>query len=191
MSVGEKLLTVQAFWEKYANQPFELVEGEVIPVTPAGGRHGSVGSRTITQLRLFVDENDLGEVYSSETGFYLNETTMRGTDAAFVRKDRLKLITDPEKFVPFAPDLAVEIVSPGDTASEVQKKVELYLAAGTRLVWIMFPELRQVVAHTPDGKSRTYKEGDLLDGGDVLPGLKIPVSKLFPPEHEQDTREEN
>src|SRR5215813_2346115 len=112
MSVGEKLLTVQAFWEKYAHQPFELIGGEVIPLTSVGGRHGSVGSRAITQLRLFVDENDLGEVYTSETGFCLNENTMRGADAAFVRKDRLKLITDPEKFVPFAPDLAVEIVSP-------------------------------------------------------------------------------
>src|SRR5258708_8399054 len=98
MSVGERLLNVQAFWEKYAHQPFELVEGEVRSVTPAGGRHGSVGSRTITQLRLYVDENDLGEVYSSETGFYLNETTMHGTYAAFVRKDRLHLVINPWKF---------------------------------------------------------------------------------------------
>src|SRR5258708_1634201 len=182
MATRTDLLTVETFWTQYADRPYELIEGEVVEVTPSGNLHGLIASRVIAQLRYFVDEHDLGEVYSSETGFQLSPNTMRAADAAFVKKDKLLRITEPEKYVPFAPDLAVEVVSPGDTASEVQNKVELYLAAGTSLVWVIFPDLKKVVVYQNTHKSETLSLADTLDGGAVLPGLNIPVSKLFPPE---------
>ena len=182
MATRSNLLTVETFWTQYADKPYELIEGEVIEVTPSGHLPGLIASRVIAQLRYFVDEHDLGEVYSSETGFQLSPNTMRAADAAFVKKDNLPRITEPEKYVPFAPDLAVEVVSPGDSASEIQNKVELYLAAGTSLVWVIFPDLKKVVVYQNTHKSETLSLADTLDGGAVLPGLNIPVSKLFPPE---------
>ncbi|MEP7284899.1 MAG: Uma2 family endonuclease [Chloroflexota bacterium] len=190
MAIRDQVMTVEAFWEQYANQPFELIEGEVSPVAPTGNLHGLVGSRVIAQLRYFVDARDLGEVYSSETGFYLTETTMRAADAAFVCEQKLSLITETQKFVPFAPDLAVEIVSPGDSASEIQKKVDLYLAAGTSIVWVIYPDLKKVVVYSGD-KGYSVPFDGTLDGGDLLPGLKLPVSKLFPPELAAAPQEES
>ena len=182
MATRTNLLTVETFWKQYADMPYELIEGEVVEVTPAGNLHGLIASRVIAQLRYFVDDNDLGEVYSSETGFQLSPNTMRGADAAFIKKDKLSRITEPEKFVPFAPDLAVEVVSPGDKASEIQTKVELYLAAGTSIVWVIFPDIKKVVVYQNNHKSETLSLEDTLDGNIVLPGLNIPVRKLFPPE---------
>ena len=189
MTIREHVLTVEAFWQKYAHRPFELIEGEVVRVAPTGNLHGLVGSRFIAQLRYHVDAHDLGEVYSSETGFYLSPTTIRTADAAFVRKSKLSLITDAEKYIPFAPDLAVEIVSPRDKAKAIQKKINLYLAAGTLLVWVAFPELRQVAVHHPDGTSEILSADDILDGGEVLPGFSVQVSKLFPPETTAESQE--
>ncbi len=90
-------------------------------------------------------------------------------------------VTEPQKYIPFAPDLAVEVVSPGDSASETRDKVDLYRAAGTRLIWVIYPSLRKVDVYLPDGTSYQVAEEGTLDGGDVLPGLQIPVSRLFPP----------
>jgi Uma2 family endonuclease len=182
MTVQETLLTVEEFWKQYAGKPFELVEGEIVAVTPAGGLHGAITRRVASHLGNYVDENELGEVYGAETGFYLSPTVMRGADAAFVRKEKLEKITDLESYIPFAPDLAVEVVSPNDMATEIQKKVKLYLAAGTALVWVIYPDLRSVVAHYPDQTSKTFSSDSTLDGSDVLPGLEIAVSHLFPPE---------
>ncbi len=106
---------------------------------------------------------------------------MRGADAAFVVQAWWETVEEPEKYVPFAPDLAVEVVSPNDTAPEIREKVDLYLDAGTRLVWVLYPDSRKVIAHFPNGTSRAFSESDTLDGGDVLPGLRISVTKLFPP----------
>src|SRR5258708_26478711 len=173
MTIRENVLTVEAFWQKYAHRPFELIEGEVVRVAPTGNLHGLVGSRFIAQLRYHVDAHDLGEVYSSETGFYLSPTTVRAADAAFVRKSKLSLITEAEKYIPFAPDLAVEIVSPRDTAKAIQKKINLYFAAGTLLIWISFPKPRQVAVHHPHGTSEIFSADHMLDGRDVLPGFTV------------------
>jgi Uma2 family endonuclease len=88
---------------------------------------------------------------------------------------------DWKKYIPFAPDLAVEVVSQHDTAAEVQEKVDLYLNAGTRLVWLFYPSVEQVLVHRADRTSTTILQDGFLDGEDVLPGFKIAVADLFPP----------
>jgi Uma2 family endonuclease len=102
-------------------------------------------------------------------------------DLAFISSDRLAKVSDVEKYLPFAPDLAVEVVSPTNTASEIQLKVDQYLAAGTRLVWVVYPDLRKVSVFQPGGASSPAAYTETLDGGDVLPGLKLAVADLFPP----------
>jgi Uma2 family endonuclease len=182
MAVQEQLLTVEAFWDQYAGKPYELIHGRVVEVTPTGLAHGAVIPRVGTLLGAFVDANGLGEVVGAETGFWLGPHTLRGPDCAYIRQEKFASVTEPEKYVPFAPDLAVEVVSPGDTASDIRDKVDLYRAAGTRLVWVIYPSLRKIDVYLPDGTSYEVKKDGTLDGGDVLPGLSISVNDLFPAE---------
>ena len=175
-------MTVEAFWEQYANQPYELIDGEVVAVVPAGLSHGFITSRIAAKLRQFVDEHDLGEVTGAETGFRLSSDTLRAPDAAFISHAKLTTVVEAEKFATFAPDLAVEVVSPNDAASDIQQKVDSYLEAGTALVWVIYPDLRKVVVHHPDGTARSVPYEGTLDGGEVLPGLQLPVADLFPPQ---------
>ncbi len=181
MVVGERLMTVEEFWAQYAGQPYELVEGEITAVTPTGYLHMIVTTRVITQLRNFVDTHQLGEVGGAEGGFYLSPTEMRTADAAFISNEKLARITDPDKYLPFAPDLAVEVIAPGDTAADIQHKVDTDLQAGTALVWVIYPSLKKVIVYRPDGTARAIPEDGTLDGGEVLPGLAVPVKSLFPP----------
>ncbi len=179
MTVQEQLMTAEAFWELHAGKPYELVRGEVIEVPLAGYSHGATCSCVAGKLGAFVDAHDLGDVVI-DTGFRLAADTICGPDVAFMSQQNLATITESDKYLPFAPDLAVEVVSPGDTASEVQDKVDLYLDAGTRLVWIMYPTLQHVVVHRADRTSKTVLRDGIVDGEDVLPGLKIAVVDLFP-----------
>lgn len=178
MVVHEKLMTVEDFWTVYAGQPYELVEGRIVEVTPAGFSHGAITSRAAALLRAFVDANGSGEVVGAETGFWLDEHTLRAPDCAFVSQDKLASIEEADKYVPFAPDLAVEVVSPGDNAANIRDKVSQYRRAGTRLIWVIYPSIRKVDVYLPDGTS--YEASSTLDGGDVLPGLQLAVTDLFP-----------
>ena len=179
MVIREQIITVEQFWEAFAGKPFELVDGEVVKVLLRGGLHGVVAARIGTILSNFVIENSLGDVFGVGTAFQLGND-LRGTDAAFVSMERWQTVTEPDKYVPFAPDLAVEVVSPNDTAADVRAKVDLYLTHNTQLVWIVYPAQRQVIVHDPDHTARTFTEDKTLDGGDVLPGLQVPVAKFFP-----------
>jgi Uma2 family endonuclease len=104
---------------------------------------------------------------------------VRIPDVSFIAQARLPDGSVPEGFIPGAPDLAVEIVSPGDRAEEVYGKVREYLDAGARLVWVVWPRHRAVTAYPPDGQSRELREDDELDGGAVLPGFRVRVGDLF------------
>jgi len=180
MAVQERLMTVDEFWQEYAGKPYELVRGEVIEVTPTGLSHGAVTRRIGALLGAFVDAHKLGEVLGAETGFWLGEHTLRGADCAFISAEKMRSVQDPDKFAPFAPDLAVEVVSPTDNAPDIRDKVDLYRTAGTRLVWVVYPSLRKVDVYVPGGTSHQVSEDGVLDGGDVLPGLQINVADLFP-----------
>jgi Uma2 family endonuclease len=159
----------------------ELVKGELLEMPPAGGRHGRVASRVDYRLRSYVEPNDLGEVFAAETGFWISHDpdTVRAPDASFVAKGRLPAGEPPTGYLDLAPDLAVEVVSPGDTAGEVQAKVEDWLRAGVRLVWVFYPDTRSVAIYGGLHDVRVLTEQDELDGGQVLPGFRCRVRELF------------
>ncbi len=181
MKVQDKRLTADEFEALYMDEPYELIEGKLIEVSPTAASRGSITSRVTTQLRLFVDAHRLGEVYGAETGFMLSPITVRAPDAAFIGNAKLALIKDADRFLPFAPDLAVAVVSPNDRATQIQKKIELFLTAGTPLIWIVYADMPRVIVYRPDQAPKTVLYGDVLDGDDVLPGLHIAVADLFPP----------
>lgn len=181
MAVQHRLMTVEEFWEQYEDKPYELINGEVVETVPTGILHGAVERRVAKALGNFVDDHHLGEVLVGELGVQLGPNTLRAADVAFVSNARLKSVADPQKYLAFAPDLAIEVVSPGNTIKDIDLKVEQYLQAGTVLVWVVYPEARKVIVHQVGAKPQTIGEDGALDGGDVLPGLAIPVADLFPP----------
>ena len=161
---------------------YELIRGELRPMSPSGGPHGDATSRVSFYVNGVVYGDDLGVTFAAETGFFLERDpdTVKAPDFAFVAYERLPEPL-PEGYVPLVPDLAVETRSPNDTAREVAEKVEEWLAAGVRLVWVIEPRKRTITAHRTGRPPQTLGIDDTLDGEDVVPGLAVPVARIFPP----------
>ena len=158
---------------------YELVNGEIRQMPPPGGEHGDRAMRVSIPFGYYVYTHNLGIVLAAETGFKIDNYNVRAPDFAFVSKERVEQYGIPKGYFPFAPDLAVEVVSPGDTKKEVQEKAEWWLAVGTRLVWVVDPKRTIVIAYYMDGSVTEYKVGDTLDGVDVVPGFKLAVKDIF------------
>ena len=159
----------------------ELVQGEVVRMSPAGGEHGVVAMRIGSRLLAFVEAHDLGVVCAAETGFLVerNPDTVRAPDAAFVSKERMGSEPLPKKFWLFPPDLAVEVVSPSESADSVQERVGDWLAAGTRAVWLLYPSLSTVHVYRQPTDIRILQKADVLTGEEFLPGFTCAVADLF------------
>jgi Uma2 family endonuclease len=159
----------------------ELIRGEVKTMSPTGGAHGILCMALGAALFDFVRANKLGKVFGAETGFLVERApdSVIGADVAFVSQARMETVENVYKFIPFAPDLAVEVLSPGNTAQEIDEKVAFYFAAGSRLVWIVSPKRRTVAVYRPAAEARILGEQEALDGGEVLPGFSYKLSDLF------------
>lgn len=160
---------------------YELVSGELLKMSPAGSERGMLIVRLTAPLMQHVDENDLGEVFGAGTGFKLESDpdTVRAPDIAFVRRERIPKDGVPREFWSGAPDLAVEVVSPGDLAREVNQKISEYFAAGALAVWILNPRRRTLTIHRSGHEPEVIHEDGTIDGGDVIPGFQYRVAKLF------------
>ena len=150
-------------------------------MAPAGGRHGQIAHTFSLFIGIHVRDRNLGRVFVAEIGFLLRRRpdTVRAPDVAFVAAERLGTEETPAGFLELAPDLVVEVVSPGDSAGAVRDKILDWLAAGTRLVWVIHPETRSVVAHRQGGSPETLSEEDILSGVPVLGDFTVRVSELF------------
>ena len=175
LMTAEELLRMPDDGFRYA-----LVRGELIKMAPAGRVHGKRGNRVNVSLSLHVYENNLGETYLAETGFHLETDPdhVLAPDIAFVSREREEATPEAGGFFPGPPDLAVEVISSSDRLTEVADKVSEWLAAGVRMVIVVNPRNRTVQAHTPDGVTE-LTESDTLEGGDVVPGWRLPVADIF------------
>ena len=174
------LLTADELQHVYVpDKRVELVRGLLVVRELPGMRHARVAMDLALALGAHVRAAALGRVYA-EAGFKLasNPDTVRGPDVAFIRRDR---IPDPEPtgFAHFAPDLVVEVISPGDRAGEVLAKVADWLSAGTRLVWVLDPARRVARVYRADGTEQILTADESLDGGDVVPGFSCPLREIF------------
>ncbi len=160
---------------------YELVKGELHKMPPAGSEHGYVAINIGTTLNSHVRANELGRVYAAETGFKLasDPDTVRAPDAAFVSRERVEKAGRVAGFWPGAPDLAVEVVSPGDTHAQVVEKALAWLEAGCRMVLVAEPERRTVTVYRSLDDIRMLTENDAIDGADVVPGWTLPVAEIF------------
>ena len=160
---------------------YELVRGELRRMAPAGNVHGYIAANLLGPLQGYVRANKLGRVYAAETGFRLSSDpdTVRAPDVAFVSSGRLGEVGEVSGYWPGAPDLAVEVVSPSDTHTEVTEKSLAWLDAGCRVVLAVDPSQRTVTVYRSREDIRILTDQDTIDGGDVVPGFGLPVAELF------------
>jgi Uma2 family endonuclease len=162
----------------------ELVKGEIVQMSPTGGEHGAIAAEISARLLIYVKSHDLGKVFAAETGFVIKHATgeqekdtVRGIDVSFVRKARITKV--PKKYIPFPPDLAVEVVSPNDSESEIQTKVQEYQIAGVPLMWVVYPETQTVTVYRLNSEVEVLGIDDMLSGEDIIPGFTCPVVDIF------------
>ncbi|CAN5845976.1 Uma2 family endonuclease [soil metagenome] len=182
MDASEAALTLEEF-QRLPEEDLhrvELVRGRLVREPRPGAEHGFLTTRLIVALDAFVRERELGLVVA-ETGFLLSDDppTVRGPDVAFIAAEDLPPEGIPEGFWKIAPRLAVEVVSPSNTASGIRAKVLEYLAAGTLSVWVVDPATRSVTTYRSRTEIRLLASEDELDGGEVLPGFRLRLPELF------------
>lgn len=175
------LLTSEDLWRILADgKRYELWRGELVPMTPVGYQHGRIVIGFGQSLNQYVKANRLGAV-CTEVGFRLFQRpdTVWAPDIVFIAQSRLPQGSAVEKFVEFPPDLAVEVVSPYDTATEITRKVEDYLTAGVRLVWIIDPGTQRVTVYRSLQDVKVLTPEQELDGAEVIPGFRIKLAEIF------------
>jgi len=160
---------------------YEIVNGELIDMGNSGALHGYVCSLLLAALMSYILPKKLGVILDSSTAFKMKNGNKRSPDISFFAKERLQGLTElPSGFLEGAPDLAVEVLSPGNTIEEIDDKIAEYFENGARLVWVISPTQHYVLvyrsAQEPD---RLLKSADSLDGEDVIPGFTLPVADLF------------
>lgn len=160
----------------------ELIAGELHEMPSAGGEHGYVGGSALGELRAFLKQHPEigGGFFAAETGFRLSSDpdTVRAPDVAYVGPDRLAKAR-ARGFPELAPDFVVEVVSPNDTAAEIQQKMDEWLQAGVRLAWVLFPATRSAMTYLADGTVHLLHADDTIMAEPVLPGFACRLGDLF------------
>lgn len=176
LMTAEELLSLPDDGSRY-----ELIEGELRQMSPAGHDHGRIVMELAGPLHQHVKSRKLGKVYGAETGFKLqsNPDTVRAPDIAFIRQERVAKVGRSKGYWIGAPDLAVEVVSPNDTVGEVEEKVEAWLKAGTKLIWVVSPKLQTVTVYRSLNDIAVLTVKDTLDGDKVIPDFQYAVAELF------------
>ena len=168
-------MTLEEFLESDLER-YEYVKGELIAMPPTSGEHGDISMSLVRYLTPYVYENQLGRVYTSDTGFKIGDRFLI-PDIAFVSTERLP--DDRRKAFAIPPDLAVEIVSPTDVLFRVFEKALTYLSGGTQLVWVIEPVAKTVTVYRSETDIKVLTREDTLTGEDVVKGFSCQVSQLF------------
>ena len=160
---------------------YELVKGVLQKMPPAGFEHGIRAAEIGSKLNVYVKTHKLGYVCGAETGFKIaqNPDTVRAPDAAFVSQASIERQGIVRGYWEGAPDLAVEVISPGDTYAEVAEKVEEWLTAGCRMVWVINPRRETIEVYRPNADFTILRGTDTLDGDDVVEGFQCQVQDIF------------
>lgn len=177
LMTAEDLLTMP----DVPGKQFELVNGELVEMAGSGTLHGLIAELVLRIVGAFVRQHDLGLPYGDNVGYILRRDPdiVCIPDMSYVSWEHEPEEGVPEGYWSTAPDLAVEIVSPGDVAQELYDKVHDYLLYGTGAVWVLWPKHRSISVYTAGGIGRELGPDDELDGGDVLPGFHVRVADIF------------
>lgn len=179
--LATSIITPDQFAAMPNRKDFELVDGQLVE-RKMGNKSNWIATRLARLLGNYVEEHQLGWVFTSEAGFRLDSArpnNVRKPDVSFVRFGRLPDEQPAEAYEYLAPDLAVEVTSPGDTVHELEEKLTEYLGAGVREVWVINSELKTAKVYRPDGSILPVPENGVLDGGSVVPGFRCPLPELM------------
>ena len=168
-------MTLEEFLESDLDR-FEYIKGELIPMPPTSIEHGNISSNIQWYLQSHVRANQLGRIYTSDTGFRVGERILM-PDVAFISTS--KLPDDRSGIFSIPPELAIEVISPTDSTSKVVEKAFAYLDAGTQLVWILEPIGKTVTVYSSESDIELLTRNDTLTGEDVVEGFSCPVAQLF------------
>jgi Uma2 family endonuclease len=163
---------------------FELINGQLVERN-VSALSSFVAGKIYARLNSFIEERSTaGWVFPDNTSFQIfrdDPTKVRKVDAAFISSTRSSIEQLQEQgHITIAPDIVVEVISANDLAYDVNRKIEEWLAAGVRLVWVIDPEIRILQAYAAEGSVRKYGVSDMLQADDVLPGFATPMVSLFP-----------
>ncbi len=181
MSTTTNLVTAEQLFEMGKHSHYELIRGELRKMSPTRLPHGLVTGNLTVLLGHYVRTNRLGAVCGAETGFVLNldPDIVLAPDVAFIRRERLPKGPRLPRTRDEAPDLAVEVMSPGDTSRSMEEKAHGWLAAGTAMVWVGDPQKETLTVYRKDREPRVLQGDDQLTGEDVVPGFAIRVAEIF------------
>lgn len=182
MATSSQIVTAEELFRMPSGEHrYELVRGELQMMSPTGGEHGEVVAELTWLLVGFIKHKRLGKVLGAETGYLLerNPDTVLAPDISYVARDRVPATGIPKKFVLIPPDLAVEVLSPGDFLAKAKKKAEAWLSHGAREVWLVDPQRRTVSIYRPSEPPVVLAEHDSLIS-DLLPGFSCRVGEIFP-----------
>ena len=160
---------------------YELIEGRLKKMSPAGSEHGAIIGRLTKRLAHIIEENQLGVVFGAETGFRLAQDpdTVLAPDIAFIQSSRIPAAGLPKAFWPGTPDLAVEVLSPSDSAKEAEQKVNDWLDHGCSMVWVVSPKQKTITVYCSKTDITILSENETLDGRDVVPEFQCSVQEIF------------
>jgi Uma2 family endonuclease len=181
VTLEKKVWTDEAFMALPDGHRYEIVNGELIDMGSAGAKHGYICSLLVMALMSYILPKKLGVILDSSTAFKMKNGDRRSPDVSFFSQKRLQGLTElPTGFLDGSPDLAIEVLSPGNTVEEIHDKLIEYFENGTHIAWVIHPSEKYVLvyrsAQEPD---RLLKSADSLDGEDVIPGFILPVAALF------------
>ncbi len=178
-------MSVEEFERLPDRKRYELVDGKLVEKNMSN-RSMLIATNVIFKLKIYLDQNNLGYVYTPDAGYRCfgdGRRSVRFPDVSVVLADRVTIEQlDEDGFSDQPPDLAVEVVSPNDTVFDLEVKVHEYLRAGVRQVWVIIPATRTARIYQPDGTSIGLNTQGMLEGGDLLPGFAVPLASLFPPQ---------
>ena len=160
---------------------YELVNGRLVE-RHSGARCSMVGGNLLFRLARFCDEHDLGIVWGSDNGYQCfpdDPCRVRRPDGSFVRTGRLPGDVSPKGWVEIPPDLAFEIVAPGELAEVLEGRLRDFHRVGVPLVWVIYPELRVAKILRRDGPPVDLEEDGVLSGEDIIPGFRCPLREIL------------
>ena len=186
MTQQKTLLTADQFYDFCCKNDgrYELVDGKVVEMAPANRRHGRAAASIGAAFHNYCRRTGAGWA-EVEVGYTVRSgpDTVRGPDVSLVLRTTPDDAEEQTGFIPGAPDIAVEVVSPSNTAAQIERKVAEYLAAGSQRVWVVYSATgrnpRRVLVHRADGTTVAYTGDDVITDEELLPGFSLPLSDIF------------
>ncbi len=182
ISTQTSTTTAKVLFESVADgYRYELVKGKLAMMSPAGGRHGRIAVQVAYLLKDHLKGKSLGVVFAAETGFLIqtDPDTVLAPDVAYVSASRFEAVENEIQYLPLAPELAVEVLSPSDRFSRVESKAFAWLDAGTQLVLLVDPENQTVHAYRSRKQIEIFERGESIDCTGAVPDWLLAVNDVF------------